>query len=88
MEILSLFPPPPPHPPPTHTHTHTHTHTDRGDATDDYYDPACRRNASLDDHYPALLYNLYSDPRETFQLDPYKYSNVVRKMEMVSHIIL
>lgn len=56
----------------------------RGDSSDEYSDPVCRRNTSLTDHHPPLLFNINNDPQELNSLNPYDYSDILLKMQMVT----
>jgi hypothetical protein len=58
----------------------------RGDSMDDYRDTACRRNTSLANHHPPLLYNVNNDPQELYSLNPYQYSDILMRMQMVKSL--
>ena len=61
------------------------TYLDRELCSNSYPDPVCRDNYTLRHYYPPLLYNLYSDPGEIYNLNVSDYSEVMGQIYKVCY---
>ena len=55
----------------------------RGVVSQDYPDPMCRNNNTLQTYDPPLLYNLNEDPSEIYNLNVAEYSDIIDEINEV-----